>query len=70
MVQSNKFKGDYLGLVAGFVETGETLEECVHREVMEETHISIKTSDMSRVNRGLIPADSWWDSWRNMLAER
>ncbi len=42
LVQSNKFKGDYLGLVAGFVETGETLEECVHREVMEETHISIK----------------------------
>ena len=42
LVQSNKFKGDYLGLVAGFVETGETLEECVRREVMEETHISIR----------------------------
>lgn len=42
LVQSNKFKGDYLGLVAGFVETGETLEECVKREVMEETHIEIK----------------------------
>lgn len=42
LVQSNKFKKDYLGLVAGFVETGETLEECVHREVMEETQIAIK----------------------------
>ena len=42
LVQSNKFKKDYMGLVAGFVETGETLEECVVREVMEETHISIK----------------------------
>lgn len=42
LVQSNKFKADYLGLVAGFVETGETLEECVHREVMEETHLRIK----------------------------
>ncbi len=42
LVQSNKFRGDYLGLVAGFVETGETLEECVRREVMEETHITIK----------------------------
>lgn len=42
LVQSNKFKRDYLGLVAGFVETGETLEECVHREVMEETQIRIK----------------------------
>lgn len=42
LVQSRNFRGDYLGLVAGFVETGETLEECVHREVMEETHIRIR----------------------------
>ena len=42
LVQSNKFKKDYLGLVAGFVETGETLEECLHREVWEETHIKVK----------------------------
>lgn len=42
LVQSNKFKKDYLGLVAGFVETGETLEECLRREVWEETHIRVK----------------------------
>lgn len=42
LVQSNKFKKDYLGLVAGFVETGETLEECVRREVKEETQLEIK----------------------------
>ncbi len=42
LVQSNQFKSDYLGLVAGFVETGETLEECVRREVMEETNIRIR----------------------------
>lgn len=42
LVQSNQFKRDYLGLVAGFVETGETLEESVRREVMEETQICIK----------------------------
>ena len=42
LVQSNKFKKDYLGLVAGFVETGETLEQCVHREVMEESHVHIR----------------------------
>lgn len=42
LVQSNQFKSDYMGLVAGFVETGETLEECVHREVMEETHVQIR----------------------------
>lgn len=42
LVQSKNFRADYLGLVAGFVETGETLEECVHREVMEETQVKIK----------------------------
>lgn len=42
LVQSKNFKRDYMGLVAGFVETGETLEACVHREVMEETRITIK----------------------------
>ena len=42
LVQSKNFRGDYMGLVAGFVETGETLEECVRREVWEETHIRIK----------------------------
>lgn len=42
LVQSKKFKRDYLGLVAGFVETGETLEACVRREVMEETNLRIK----------------------------
>ena len=41
MVQSKNFRGDYYGLVAGFVETAETLEECVRREVEEETGIRV-----------------------------
>ena len=42
LVQSKNFRGDYMGLVAGFVETGETLEDCVMREAQEETGISIR----------------------------
>ena len=42
LVQSKNFKRDYMGLVAGFVETGETLEEAVRREVREETRLEIR----------------------------
>ena len=34
LVHANNFRTDFYGLVAGFVETGETLEQAVYREVM------------------------------------
>lgn len=41
LVHAKNFKSNFMGLVAGFVETGETLEEAVHREVKEETNLDI-----------------------------
>jgi NAD+ diphosphatase len=42
LVRARNFRTDFYGLVAGFVETGETLEEAVAREAMEETGVSIR----------------------------
>lgn len=42
LVKAKNFRRNYYGLVAGFVETGETLEECVVREVFEETGLCVK----------------------------
>lgn len=41
LVQAKNFRTNFYGLVAGFVETGETLEEAVTREALEETGVSI-----------------------------
>ena len=36
------FKGNIHSLIAGFVEFGETIEECVHREIFEEVGLKVK----------------------------
>ena len=41
LVRARNFRSDFYGLVAGFVETGETLEEAVAREALEETGVTI-----------------------------
>lgn len=41
LVRARNFTRPFYGLVAGFVETGESLEECVRREVREETSLEI-----------------------------
>ncbi|MCD8260144.1 MAG: NAD(+) diphosphatase [Bacteroides sp.] len=42
LVHAHGFSGDFYSLIAGFLETGESLEECVAREVLEETGLQIK----------------------------
>lgn len=42
MARSPHFPQGIYGLIAGFVEAGETIEETVHREVKEEVGLNIK----------------------------
>lgn len=42
LVRAHNFQGAFYGLVAGFLEIGENLEECVAREVREETGLEIQ----------------------------
>ena len=41
LVRAHTFRGPHYGLVAGFLEPGENLEECVAREISEETGINV-----------------------------
>lgn len=42
LASSTRFFNNMYSVLAGYVEPGETLEECVHREVYEEVGITIK----------------------------
>jgi NAD+ diphosphatase len=42
LAHNKNFSGDIHSLIAGFVETGESLEQAVSREIMEETGIRVK----------------------------
>lgn len=42
LAHANHFSTDLYSVIAGFVEAGETFEECVKREVMEEVGIKVK----------------------------
>jgi len=42
LAHNQKFRKDLYSLIAGFVEPGETLEQCVRREIMEEVGLKVK----------------------------
>jgi len=42
LARSPNFPKNTYGLIAGYVEPGESLEECLHREVFEEVGLTIK----------------------------
>ena len=42
LAHNSGFAGNMHSLIAGFLEPGETLEECVQREIMEEVGIQVK----------------------------
>lgn len=41
LARNHRFRGPYYSVLAGFVEPGETLEQCVQREIREEVSISV-----------------------------
>ncbi|NLV29523.1 MAG: NAD(+) diphosphatase [Acidobacteria bacterium] len=42
LARSPRFRSEMWSVLAGFVEPGESLEDAVHREVLEETGIAVK----------------------------
>ena len=42
LARNHRFPPGWYSVIAGFVEPGETLEECVHREIKEEVGIDVQ----------------------------
>ena len=42
LARAPRFRGAFHSVLAGFVEPGESVEQCIHREVFEETRIRVK----------------------------
>lgn len=42
LAKGSRFQGGFYSVLAGFVEPGETFEECVEREIKEEVGLKVK----------------------------
>ena len=65
---ANRPNATRYALVAGFTEIGETLEDTVRREVMEEVHLPSRTSAITAASPGALPGTSWWAFGRTWTA--
>ena len=55
------------GLVAGFVETGESLEEAVIREIKEETGLEVTKYPISKFSAMALPFQLKWQALRQNI---
>ena len=53
LAKGSRFPADFYSVLAGFVEPGETFEECVQREVGEEVGLKVKKLNILAASPGL-----------------
>lgn len=41
LARNKRFRGPFYSVLAGFVEPGETIEDCIHREIREEVGLAV-----------------------------
>ena len=52
LARAHRFATGMYSALAGFVEPGETIEDCVRREVREEVGVEVDRITTSRASRG------------------
>ncbi|EHQ89051.1 secondary thiamine-phosphate synthase enzyme YjbQ [Desulfosporosinus youngiae] len=56
LAKGSGFQGDFYSVLAGFVEPGETFEECVQREVREEVGLEVEGNSAAHLKTSTVGA--------------